>query len=139
MSLLPSPLLLAIVPSAINLNVEHIYKYIYLFVYIFFYKENSDWTAFAEALVSDVKQKQEKIQVLEAVVELPAKNFLKDPSETQKRFNKAYDSFKATEDQKRAEIKKRMDLIEVQTKELQRLHGLMVVEERGKILRKIGH
>lgn len=35
------------------------------------------------------------------------------------------------------EIQKRMDLIAVQVKELQRLHGLVVVDEKGKIVRKI--
>lgn len=107
--------------------------------YVNLAKENSDWIAFLEAQHRDIKQKQERIEILENFVGLPAKDFLKDTAETQKRFNKAFESLKLTEKEEDEEIQKRLDLIEKQTTELLRLHGIAAVDEKGIILRKIGH
>lgn len=67
---------------------------------------------------------------------LRAKDFSKDTSETQRRFNSLYENLKCTETKEGEQIQKRIDLIEKQTAELQRLHGLVVVGEGGKIVRK---
>lgn len=71
-------------------------------------------------------------------MKLPAKDFSKDPLETQKYFTSVYENLKSTELEENEQIQKRIDLIERQAIELQRLHGLAVVEEHGKIVRKIG-
>lgn len=68
-----------------------------------------------------------------------AKDFSKDPSETQRRFSSLYENLKRIEEKEDELIQKRIDLIEKQTTELQRLHGLVVVGEDGKIVRKIRH
>ena len=101
-------------------------------------QENSDWTAFGEALRRDLMKKKKKIEILEKCVKLRAKDFSKDPSETQRRFNNVYENLKSMEAEENEQIQKRIDLIEKQATELQRLHGLAVVEEHGKIIRKIG-
>lgn len=100
-------------------------------------QENSDWTAFLEALRRDLRQKQDKIENLEKCLKFRAKDFSKDPSETQKRFNSLYGNLKRTEEKENELIQKRIDLIEKQTTELQRLHGLVVVGDDGKIVRKL--
>ncbi|XP_035223096.1 cilia- and flagella-associated protein 57-like isoform X2 [Stegodyphus dumicola] len=105
--------------------------------YVKLAKENSDWTAFGEALRTDFQQKEERISCLEEALQMPWNQFATDPSETQRRLQNAYENLECLEKTENEEIQKRLSLIEEQDKELQRLHGLLVVDQRGIVARKM--
>ncbi|GFT07695.1 uncharacterized protein TNCV_4046151 [Trichonephila clavipes] len=100
-------------------------------------KENSDWTAFAEAIRADIRLKKERIRHLEESLGLKKEEFSRNPTETQRRLLQTYENLRHLEEEEHQQIEQRMSLIEEQQKEIQRLHGLLTVEEKGKIVRKI--
>nr|XP_042896916.1 kinesin-like protein KIF20B [Parasteatoda tepidariorum] len=99
-------------------------------------QENSDWTAFAESLRADVNNKKERIACLEETLGLKADEFATNPAETQKRLQKVAETFQQLEEKESNEIEKRMNLIQSQASEILRLHALVNVEERNKIVRR---
>ncbi|GFQ81891.1 cilia-and flagella-associated protein 57, partial [Trichonephila clavata] len=100
-------------------------------------KENSDWTAFAEAIRANIRSKRERIRHLEEGLDLKKEEFNRNPAETQRRLLQTYENLRHLEEEEHRQIDQRMTLIEEQEKEIQRLHGLLTVEEKGKIVRKM--
>ncbi|GFT72045.1 cilia-and flagella-associated protein 57 [Nephila pilipes] len=100
-------------------------------------KENSDWTAFAEAIRNDIQLKKQRILYLEEGLGMKKEEFGRNPAETQRRLWQAAETLQRLEEEEERQIDKRLDLIEEQQKEILRLHGLLSVEEKGKIIRKM--
>ncbi|CAL1286903.1 unnamed protein product [Larinioides sclopetarius] len=100
-------------------------------------KENSDWSAFAEALRADIRRKQERIQCLEEGLGLKAEDFGRNPTETQRRLLEMAETLRHLKEVEDKQIEQRLTLIKEQQAEVQRLHGLLSVEDKGKITRKM--
>ncbi|GIX86950.1 uncharacterized protein CEXT_254631 [Caerostris extrusa] len=100
------------------------------------FEENSDWTAFAEAIREDIRQKKDRIRCLEEALGMKAEEFGRNPALTQRRLLQSPDTEAARrggEQADRATFGPRGD----QQKEILRLHGLLTVEEKGRVFRKM--
>ncbi|GBM45930.1 hypothetical protein AVEN_206472-1 [Araneus ventricosus] len=100
-------------------------------------KENSDWSAFAEALRADIRLKQNRIRCLEEGLGLTAEEFGKNPAETQRRLLEKAEILSHLKEEEDKQIEQRLTLIKEQQEEILRLHGLLSVEDKGKIIRKM--
>ncbi|XP_055947095.1 cilia- and flagella-associated protein 57-like [Argiope bruennichi] len=100
-------------------------------------KENSDWSSFAEALRADIRLKQSRIRCLEEGLGLKVEEFGKNPAETQRRLLETAEKLSSLKEEEDKQIEQRLTLIQEQQEEIFRLHGLLSVEDKGKIIRKM--
>ncbi|KAF8797085.1 hypothetical protein HNY73_001390 [Argiope bruennichi] len=99
--------------------------------------ENSDWSSFAEALRADIRLKQSRIRCLEEGLGLKVEEFGKNPAETQRRLLETAEKLSSLKEEEDKQIEQRLTLIKEQQEEIFRLHGLLSVEDKGKIIRKM--
>ncbi|GIY13803.1 uncharacterized protein CDAR_469411 [Caerostris darwini] len=99
--------------------------------------ENSDWTAFAEAIREDIRQKKDRIHCLEEALGMKAEEFSRNPALTQRRLLQTAQTLRQLEEEENRQIEQRLALVKEQQDEILRLHGLLTVDEKGKVFRKM--